>query len=196
MNGSLPLVLQLDVAGNPHSWINYEKASYYVAKDLVAWEATEQNFTLKGGQSRLTGRQSEMTINTIIAVRGQLSSQRYASMNYVHLTNASLFNRDQNVCAYCGDTFTRCSLSRDHVIPVSKGGPNTWMNVVTACKSCNRKKSDKLLHEIDMELLYVPYVPNRAEYLILQNRNILQDQMEFLLKRVPPESRIHNIYNQ
>ena len=33
----LPLVLQLDVAGNPHSWITYEKAAYYVTKGLVAW---------------------------------------------------------------------------------------------------------------------------------------------------------------
>jgi len=43
-----------------------------------------------------------------------------------------------------------------------------------------------------MKLLYVPYAPNRAEYLILMNRNILADQMEFLLKQVKPISRLLN----
>jgi hypothetical protein len=41
-----------------------------------------------------------------------------------------------------------------------------------------------------MELLYAPYVPNRAEYLILTNRRILVDQMEFLSQHVPVQSRL------
>jgi hypothetical protein len=41
-----------------------------------------------------------------------------------------------------------------------------------------------------MKLLYVPYAPNRAEYLILMNRTILADQMEFLKARVTKDSRI------
>jgi hypothetical protein len=41
-----------------------------------------------------------------------------------------------------------------------------------------------------MELLYAPYVPNRAEYLILTNRRILADQMEFLAQHVPAQSRL------
>jgi len=42
-----------------------------------------------------------------------------------------------------------------------------------------------------MELVYLPYVPNRAEYLILTNRRILADQMEFLAQHVPAQSRLH-----
>ena len=42
-----------------------------------------------------------------------------------------------------------------------------------------------------MELVYLPYVPNRAEYLILTNRRILVDQMEFLAQHVPAQSRLH-----
>jgi hypothetical protein len=41
-----------------------------------------------------------------------------------------------------------------------------------------------------MELIYLPYVPNRAEYLILTNRRILADQMEFLAQHVPAQSRL------
>jgi len=42
-----------------------------------------------------------------------------------------------------------------------------------------------------MPLLYAPYVPNRHEHLVLQNRRILQDQMEYLMARVPRYSRLH-----
>jgi hypothetical protein len=41
-----------------------------------------------------------------------------------------------------------------------------------------------------MELLYAPYVPNKAEYLILTNRRILADQMEFLKQHVASHSRL------
>lgn len=186
----LPLVLQLDVAGNPHSWITYEKSAYYYTKDLVAWEAAPVDFMLMGGTSSKTGEQSTLTMNTIIAVKGKVSGKQLQQMNRVPLTNKSLFRRDKNICAYCGNEFTCPQLSRDHIVPVSKGGPNTWMNVVTACHPCNKYKDDKSLEQSGMELLYTPYVPNRAEYLILQNRKILVDQMEFLLKRVPPVSRL------
>jgi len=49
-------------------------------------------------------------------------------------------------CAYCGREFNLFDRpTRDHVIPLSKGGDNTKENIVPACKSCNSKKHDKLL---------------------------------------------------
>ena len=42
-----------------------------------------------------------------------------------------------------------------------------------------------------MRLLYVPYTPSRHEHFILRNRNILADQMEYLLMGVPRTSRLH-----
>jgi 5-methylcytosine-specific restriction endonuclease McrA len=75
-------------------------------------------------------------------------------------------------------------------VPKSRGGENTWMNCVTACKECNSKKGHKTLKEAGLELLYVPYVPNHFENMILQNRNILADQMEYLLSGVPKHSRV------
>ncbi len=186
----LPLILQLDVAGNPHSWINHEKAAYYATKGLIAWSMQQDDVTLHGGISRMTGEQSFLTIDTIIAIKGKVNSKQYAQMNRVPLNNTTLFRRDQHVCAYCGNSFKSHDLSRDHVQPVSKGGPNIWMNVVTACHACNKHKDDRTPEEANMELLYVPYIPNRAEYLILQNRKILADQMDFLIKQVPTESRL------
>jgi hypothetical protein len=65
------------------------------------------------------------------------------------------------------------------------------MNVVTSCRSCNERKGNRLLEEANMQLLYAPYIPNRAEFLILANRRILTDQMEFLKQHVAAQSRIH-----
>lgn len=49
-------------------------------------------------------------------------------------------------CAYCGKEFTLFDReTRDHVIPISKGGDNIKENIVPACKSCNSKKKNKIL---------------------------------------------------
>ena len=64
------------------------------------------------------------------------------------------------------------------------------MNVVTACRHCNGHKRNRLPEESGMELLYAPYVPNKAEYLILTNRRIYADQMEFLRQHVAAHSRL------
>jgi len=186
----LPLVLQLDSAGNPQQWITYEDSAYHYAKGNVAWSMGEVEYDLHGGTCAKTGERSVLTVNTIIAIKGHPNAKAMKHYNRVPLTNRTLFRRDQNLCAYCGNTFTTANLTRDHVIPTSRKGLNTWMNVVTACASCNKHKDDKLLENIDMELLYIPYVPNRAEWLLLQNRKVLADQMEFLLKRVPKVSRL------
>lgn len=186
----LPLVLQLNSAGHPQCWINYEKAAYYYTKDLVAWTMSAEDFLLRGGINAATNQQSKLKMETIIAVKGNITKRQSEVMNKVPLTNKTLFRRDQNLCAYCGFDFVPSELSRDHIIPTSKGGPNKWMNVVTSCNTCNKSKDDRTPEQAGMQLLYVPYVPNRAEYLILQNRKILGDQLEFLLARVPKESRL------
>ena len=190
----LPLVLQLDVSGNPQQWITYEDSAYHYTKGNVAWSMGQVEFDLRGGISALTGKQSVLTINTIIAIKGHPSPKAMKHYNRVPLTNKTLFRRDQHMCAYCGDVLPSSHLTRDHIVPVSRGGLNKWTNVVTACASCNKAKDNKLLEETNMELLYVPYVPNRAEWLILQNRKVLTDQMEFLMKRVPKVSRLHERY--
>lgn len=184
----IPLVLQLDIGGNPCRWITYEDSAYYYSKNLVAWAAGEVDFTLRGGTNAVTGEQSKLTMNTIIAVKGKADKDR-ATMR-VPLTNKTLFRRDHNLCAYCGQVGEPRALTRDHIIPTSKLGPNTWMNVVTACEGCNKAKDDKTPEQAHMKLLYVPYEPTRGEYLILQNRRILADQMTFLLTKVSKNSRV------
>jgi 5-methylcytosine-specific restriction endonuclease McrA len=107
------------------------------------------------------------------------------------LSNDLLYARDRHVCAYCGGRFAARELSCDHVNPVSKSGRHVWMNVVTACRTCNGRKANRTPEQARMPLLYVPYTPSRHEHFILRNRDILVDQMEYLLAGVPRTSRLH-----
>jgi len=190
MNRTLPLILTLDQHGVPHRWVTWQQAVWYYAKERVAWETGREAFTIWGGRSHLTGRRSSITANSIIAIRGKALAIKGFHQT-PPLNNRELFHRDRFLCAYCGGIFAGARLTRDHIIPFSKGGRDTWMNVVAACRSCNERKSDRTPEQARMELLYLPYVPNRAEYLILTNRRILADQMEFLVQHVPAQSRLH-----
>ena len=129
-----------------------------------------------------------LVVYQFTAIRGKPFN--YEKSGKVLLTNKTLFARDRHTCAFCGNHFFEKNLSRDHIHPVSRGGRDVWTNVVTACIPCNLRKGDKYLSQAGMELLYVPYEPNHYENLILLNRNILQDQMDYLLNGVPKHSRV------
>ncbi len=184
-----PLILTLDQHGVPHRWVNWQHACFYYAKGLVAWAIGEHHFVFHGGTNRVTGRRSEIEANSIIAIKGKALAGK--SLDKVPpLSNRELFHRDRHMCAYCGIELPGQRLTRDHIVPLVQGGRDTWMNVVTACRACNQAKSGRTPEQAGMELLYAPYVPNKAEYLILSNRNILADQMDFLARHVPSASRI------
>lgn len=188
--GALPLILTIDTNGIPHRWITWQHACFYYAKNQIAWSAGEHAFTVNGGINRVSGERSSITASSIIAIRGKAMALR-AFGQVPPLNNRELFHRDRYLCAYCGHILPGAKLTRDHIIPFSRGGKDTWMNVVTACRGCNERKSDRTPEIAHMELLYLPYIPNRAEYLILTNRRILADQMEFLVRHVPAQSRLH-----
>jgi len=183
------LILRLDVTGQPVRWIPWQEAVVLQARGMVAWHAGATAFTFRGGLNRETRRRSSITVSSIIAVRGVL---RHGAVEtrVPPLTNRELFLRDGHLCMYCGKQFPEHLLTRDHLLPISRGGRHTWSNVVTACKSCNHAKGARTPEEAGMALLAVPYVPNRAEYLVLSNRRILADQMEFLKKRFRSERRL------
>lgn len=191
-------VLALDKSWTPHSWISRNDAITLEAKGLVIDHLGEDLIVYRGGDNSLTNKQSELMTTSIIVIDGESAGKRYKTPA---LTNSSLFQRDRYVCAYCGGLFTGMDLTRDHVKPVSRGGLDVWMNVVTACKACNNLKGDlepgaQLPKGVfspqgtrTMDPLYVPYVPCRAEAMIMRNRSIRADQMAFLLSRISDKGR-------
>lgn len=186
-----PHILALDVAGAPHRWINVREAAQYYASDMIAWATGTNEFLLRGGTQRSTGIQSQIRASSIIAIKGK----DFIVRNFDQvptLTKEMLLARDRYVCAYCAQRFRFDQLDMEHIVPRSKGGENSWMNLVAACKACNNRKADRTPELAGMKLHYVPYVPNRYEAFILSNRKILADQMEFLLLGVPRNSRMRS----
>ncbi len=181
-------ILRLNVAGQPIEWLNWEEAVCLYARELVSWSLGGVIKEIRGGVSRLTGKRSKMVLPSIIACHGEEFARPRTSYP---LSNQALFARDGCVCMYCAQQFPTAELSRDHILPVSRGGEDKWENVVAACRRCNQYKSNHLLEEIGMELVALPYRPNNAEYLALINsRRILGDQMEFLRSQFPKHSRL------
>tara|TARA_A100001011_G_scaffold399638_1_gene509264 strand:- start:1016 stop:1528 length:513 start_codon:yes stop_codon:yes gene_type:complete len=71
----------------------------------------------------------------------------------------NVFWRDDYQCQYCSKYLPDEKLTIDHIVPRSKGGSNTWLNLVTACKKCNQKKGNKALKDSGMKLIRKPYTP-------------------------------------
>lgn len=182
-------VLQLDMTGRPQAWVSTKEAAVIYACDGVAWTLGDPCKVLLGGLQRLTGRQSRIEVHPIIAVRGHVPSRAWRQAPA--LSNPKLFARDRMVCAYCGDRFHYDDLTREHIVPSSRGGADTWMNCITACRACNGRKGNRLPEEANLSLMYLPYVPSLHEDMILRGRRILSDQMDFLLASVPRSSRLH-----
>lgn len=177
------LILRINVSGQPMGWIGWQEAVLLYAKDQVAWTLGDESLRIYGGINRLRNTRSYLDIHPIVAAKGVMGRSVFRTVP--PLTNRELFRRDRHTCMYCLTSLSERHLTRDHVMPLSRGGRNVWTNVVTACRACNQRKADQLLSETTMRLHAVPYTPNHAEWLILRNRHILADQMAFLRAQCP-----------
>jgi 5-methylcytosine-specific restriction endonuclease McrA len=185
-------VLRVDVAGMPLDWIGYQEAVRLHHLERVVYSFGTLLYRLRGGVNTRSGQRTVIEVQSIVATVGsRRAGSRTGNACAPPLSNPTLFRRDTHLCLYCGQRLPARDLSRDHVTPLSRGGQDTWNNVVTACKRCNHCKSGRTPEEAGMELLAVPFVPTHAEYVYLQGKRILSDQMEFLAAHFPRKSPLH-----
>jgi 5-methylcytosine-specific restriction endonuclease McrA len=99
------------------------------------------------------------------------------------VTNTFLFARDSYRCQYCSrhrsQLRDREFLTRDHVVPLSCGGDNSWENVVTACSSCNNRKASHLPGDCGMFPTRPPTEPNHVE-LVWAVRRVTEVQAKYI----------------
>jgi len=185
-------VLRTDISGMPLEWIGYQDAVRLYHMEQVAYTCGTLLYRIHGGINAKTGQQSIVEVNSIIATHGRNHALVKLRDRYVPpLNNPALFKRDTQLCMYCGEPFRSKELSRDHITPISQGGLDVWSNVVTACRRCNNHKAGRTPEQAGMELLAVPFIPTHAEYIYLQGRRVLADQMEFLQAHFPRTSPLH-----
>ena len=185
-------VLRTDAGGMPLEWVDYREAVRLYHLGQVAYACGSVIFRIRGGINAVTRRQSRVEVNSIIATHGNHTAlQKNRDAYTPPLNNRTLFKRDAQLCLYCGEQFPTRELSRDHVTPLSQGGGDVWNNVVTACKRCNNHKAGRRPEQANMELLAVPFIPTHAEYIYLQGKRVMADQMEFLRAHFPRHSPLH-----
>lgn len=176
----------------PLEWLHYQDAVRLYHLGQVAYACGSLLYRIHGGVNAKSGLRSVIEVNSIIATYGNNHALAKARDHYIPpLNNPALFRRDAHLCLYCGDRFHPQSLSRDHVTPIIQGGADTWNNVVTACRRCNNHKAGRSPEQASMQLLAVPFTPTHAEYIYLQGRRVLADQMQFLRAHFPRSSPLH-----
>ncbi len=79
------------------------------------------------------------------------------------LNRRAVFARDGGRCQYCGAPAENI----DHVVPRSRGGQHVWENVVAACRPCNTRKEDRLVHEAGLTLRRRPTAPKELTWIIV-----------------------------
>lgn len=96
----------------------------------------------------------------------------------IELSRKNVLRRDEHYCQYCGEKKTELTI--DHIIPKSRGGSDSWENLVAACKKCNNKKGNRTPEEANMKLIKVPRRPNHIIF-IRQNVGKVEEKWKQFL---------------
>jgi hypothetical protein len=144
---ALDIEYEVDAEGKP----NYEKIASAVPKPWDEW-------------MQVPIRDGDLSIGTVkarIRVPSIIICPKFSKMPIKKLrpTKSAIRQRDGNKCQYTGKDLTNATASLDHVLPKSKGGQDTWENLVLCHKDVNSKKGNALNDEIGLKLLRKPYAP-------------------------------------
>ncbi|MEV0339313.1 HNH endonuclease [Nocardia sp. NPDC050713] len=147
-----------------HSGVLVLNASYEALDEVAAERAVV--LLISGAAESVADREPHFPIrsrNMEIALPETIRLLRYVYIEHtarVHdesrATLAAVLRRDAHRCGYCAGW----ARTVDHIRPRSRGGPNTWSNLIAACAPCNTLKADRTPEEAGMRLLWQPKAPD------------------------------------
>lgn len=142
---------------------SYEAVNICSARRAIVMLLTEKADIVEENGEILHSTSITLRLPEVIRLR------RFIKLPYrpIPFCRKNIMLRDGYRCQYCGESHAPDKLTLDHVIPISRGGKDSWNNVVTACKRCNHQKGSHFLGEIDMHLLNPPKKPTLPTYLHL-----------------------------
>ncbi len=128
----------------------------YEPLNITSWRRAVV-LLIKGKAEQLEN--NERLIYTDFPLPSVIRLRHYVRVPYkeIPLTRRNILERDRHSCQYC--RYKGEQLTLDHVIPRSRGGGDTWENLVTACVRCNVKKGNRTPKEAQMNLRYPPRRP-------------------------------------
>lgn len=94
----------------------------------------------------------------------------------VPVSRRGVLRRDGHACAYC----SRPANTIDHVQPKSRGGKDTWQNLVACCLRCNNLKGDRTLAELGWTLKFNPNMPTGTTWFVRGAEKLDPDWTAFL----------------
>lgn len=144
--------LVLNVTEQPLAVVSAERAIRLILKDKV--DVVASNGTV------MRSAEEEFSVPSVVRIRHFVHVPYNPAAPIV--SRKAVFARDNGLCQYCG----RKAENLDHVMPRSKGGAHSWLNLVAACKRCNSRKSDRTLKEAGMKLLRAPKEPKGSRYYV------------------------------
>jgi 5-methylcytosine-specific restriction endonuclease McrA len=153
---------------------SFEPLYIVSARRAVTLLFNRQAEPVRGEPAAAVFRSPSTTVEvpTVICLRRYVNVPRRGAA----WSRAGVLRRDGCRCIYCGArpgdrqrgrALSRADFSVDHIVPLSRGGKNTWGNTACACLRCNGRKGDRTPAEANMKLLWEPKTP-RTSYLVLR----------------------------
>lgn len=137
-------VLLLNQTYEPLGTVSVARAVIMVFKNTVTVEELDRDRVLRSARA-------EFPVPSVIRRRIYINVRRRREAS--SMKRLRIYMRDKYRCQYCGEKKPVGELTLDHILPRSRGGDNSPVNVVTACVSCNNRKGDRTPAEARMPLL-------------------------------------------
>ena len=144
-------VLLLNQDNTPLNIITISKAYKLITRDKVWGDDTNECYELS-------------SVSKIVKIPKILILKYYVKLPYKKIspTRSNVLRRDQYCCQYCGIDLTNKDATVDHIVPRSKGGGSTWVNMVASCRDCNLSKGNRTPKEAKMPLRSKPKEPSHG----------------------------------
>ena len=137
-------VLLLNQTYEPLGTVSVARAIIMTLKNTVAVEELD-------GDRVLRSAREEFPVPSVIRRRTYINVRRRREAS--GMKRLRIYMRDKFRCQYCGEKKVAAELTLDHIVPRSRGGDNSPVNIVTACVPCNNRKSNRTPAEARMPLL-------------------------------------------
>jgi len=137
-------VLLLNQTYEPLGTVSVARAIIMTFKNTVTVEEYD-------GDRVLHSAHDEWPVPSVIRRRSYINVRRRREA--AGMKRLRIYMRDKFRCQYCGEKSGAAELTLDHIMPRSRGGDNSPLNIVTACVACNNRKSNRTPAEARMPLL-------------------------------------------
>ena len=144
--------LVLNAGYEPLAVVSFKRALVLVMNEkatIIAADAAHPVFGMSGEWQR----------PSVIILRRYV---RIPNGRNLPVSRRGVLRRDNNRCGYCAGPATTI----DHILPRSRGGKDTWENLVACCLKCNNLKSDRTPAEMNWKLRMRPAPPHGTTWLV------------------------------